>query len=131
MTDDQKHLTLTWVAAWVMIGIFVFGWGSLAGSYAGAHSPKLSEISENELEGVDTRFRRGNDSDSFSELAVDVFLQNALEQLPNFSAVISWHMTNRIWLPIVIVVLEVAALVGACALKKVERALGEPKQRFQ
>jgi hypothetical protein len=129
MTDEQK--SLTWVSAWVMIGILVFGWGSLAGSYAGAHSPKRGDISENESDDVDTRIQRDYDSNSVAELAVNVFLQNALDQLPNFSAVISWHMTNRIWLPIVIVVLEIAALVGACSLKKVERALEEPRQRLR
>ena len=122
MADDQK--SLTWIVVMVMIGIAVFGWGFLAGSYAGAHSPKLSEMSADELEDVDTRSQR-----SARRGAVAAFVGNALEQLPNLPAVISWHMTNRIWLPIAIVVLEVGAMVGAYALKKVESALEEPKQR--
>ena len=122
MADDEK--SLTWIVVMVMIGIAVFGWGFLAGSYAGAHSPKLSEMSAVELENIDARSPR-----SARRGAVAAFVGNAIEQLPNLPAVISWHLTNRVWLPIMIVVLEAAALIGAYAMKKVESALEKPKQR--
>lgn len=122
MADGEK--SLTWIVVMVMIGIALFGWGFLAGSYAGVQGQKLSEMSAEELEDVDTRSprraRRG---------AAAAFVGNALEQLPNLPAVISWHMSNRIWLPIAILVLEVCALIGAYAMKKVESALERPKQR--
>lgn len=122
MADGEK--SLTWIVVMVMIGIALFGWGFLAGSYAGAHGPKLSEMSAEDITDIDSRSpgraKRG---------AVVAFVGNALEQLPNLPAVISWHMSNRIWLPIIILVLEVGALFGAYAMKKVENALEKPKQR--
>lgn len=122
MADDGK--SLTWIVVMVMLGIAVFGWGFLAGSYAGAHSPKLSEMSADETEDVDTRSLR-----SARRGAVAAFVGNGLEQLPNLPAVIAWHMSNRIWLPILILVLEVGAVIGAYAMKKVENSLEKPKQR--
>ena len=122
MADEEK--SLKWIVVVVIIGIVVFGWGFLAGSYVGTNSPKLSEMSADETDDVDARSLR-----SARRGAVAAFVGNALEQLPNLPAVISWHLSNRIWLPIMIVVLEGAALIGGFAMKKVESAVEKPKRR--
>jgi len=128
MAEDEK--SLTWVVVRVMSGIAVFGWGFLAGSYDGTHYSKLSEMSAAELEDVDTRSRRSwRGRRDFVGEAVYIFVGNAIQQLPNLPTVISWHITNRIWLPITIVVLEVGALLGASSMKKLESALKKPKRR--
>lgn len=121
VADGDK--SLTWVVAMVMIAIALFGWGFLAGSYAGAHAPNMSEMTAEELKDLGDRTpersRRG---------ALEAFIGNALEQLPNFPTVISWHMSNRAWLPITIVVLEVGAVLGGFVLKRVEKALEAPRK---
>jgi hypothetical protein len=67
------------------------GWGFLAGSYAGVQTASVSDMSEDELGDVPPRSareaRRG---------AMSAFFGNAIEQLPNMPAVISWHFSNRI-----------------------------------
>jgi hypothetical protein len=122
MAEEQK--SLTWLVAMMMIVIAVFGWGFLAGSYAGAHAPKMSETPVEEVEDLDTLSPR-----SARRGAITAFVGNALQQLLNLPAVISWHMTNRIWLPILILGLEVAALMGAFVMKKVETAIEQPRTR--
>jgi hypothetical protein len=108
----------------VMIGIAAFGWGFLAGSYAGAHSPELSQMSIDKPE----RVSRRSPQRLRTEATLD-FLGHAIEQLPNLPVVISWHFKNRIWLPILIIVLEVGALLGAYGMKKVEKELEAPNRR--
>lgn len=41
-------------------------------------------------------------------------------------AVISWHLSNRIWLPILIVLLEVGAAGGGVFMKRLEQNLSKP-----
>jgi hypothetical protein len=119
----DEEISVTWVVVMVMIGIAAFGWGFLAGSYAGAHSSTLSRMSADSNDDNTRSLRR------VQRRAVATFVGHAIEQLPNLPAVISWHFSNRIWLPIMIIVFEVGALIGAYALKKVETALKTPKQR--
>ena len=98
--------------------------GCLAGSYAGAHARKLSEMSEDERKNVEPGSSAGA-----RRAAVAVFTANALQQLPNFATMISWHMSHRVWLPVLIIALEAGALFGAYALRKVENAMEQPKHR--
>ena len=51
------------------------------------------------------------------------FFGNALAQIPNFGPVISHAFANRLWLIILIVVLEFVALGFGLLTKKVEREL--------
>ena len=115
MADDRK--SVTWVVVMVIIFIAVFGWLVLADSYALACGQSIKFFSP-------TIYSRNSLGAQIGRV-----VGNGLVQLPNLPAVISWHMSNRIWLPIMIVVLEGAALIGGCAMKKVESALKNPKQR--
>lgn len=97
-----------------MVAIAVFGWGFLAASYDGAHAPPLNERDPQEI-----RFRRARSH----------FIANAVEQLPNLPTVITWHLSNRIWLPLLLLGLEVAAVAGGFVLKRVEKELDQPTRR--
>jgi len=119
MADSEK--SITWVVAALMIAVAVLGWGFLAGSYVGAHTPKLSEASPDQLSGSDAprplRLKR--------QVKVQ-FIGNALAQLPNLPSVIAWHFSNRIWLPITILVLEGLVLAGSFKMKSLEKELTKP-----
>ena len=120
MAESEK--SVTWVIAAVMIAIAVFGWGFLAGSYAGAHAQKMSELSEDELQDIDARGPA-----AARRAAKGRFIGNAIEQLPNLPAVISWHFSNRIWLPLLIFILEVLAFVGGIKMRSLEKELSKPR----
>lgn len=122
MADGEK--SLTWIVVMLMACIALFGWGFLAGSYDGAHSPNMSEMDPKDHKDVDVRMMRRPD-----RVGIAKFIGNAIAQLPNMPTVISWHMSNRIWLPITIIALEVGALLGAILLKRVEKALEAPRRR--
>jgi hypothetical protein len=122
MAEEEK--SLTWIVVAAAVFIAVVGWGILAGSYAGAHATSISDMSADELQELDTRSptraRRG---------AVSAFVGNAIEQLPNLPAVISWHFSNRIWLLILIGLAMVGVVGGGFALKRVEENLSQPKHK--
>lgn len=117
MADSEK--SVGWVVGVAMLAIAVFGWGFLAGSYASAHAEKLSEMSQDEREALDsglptTRRARGR------------FFENAIDQLPNFVTVVSWNFSNRVWLPIVIIMSEALAVFGGIKMKSLESELSKP-----
>ncbi|VAX41448.1 hypothetical protein MNBD_PLANCTO02-2679, partial [hydrothermal vent metagenome] len=47
-------------------------------------------------------------------------------QLPNFPAVIGWNLKNRIWLPILLIVLELIVFFGGFKMKALEKQLAKP-----
>lgn len=124
MAEAEK--SVTWIVVAAAIFVAVFGWGFLAGSYAGANATLMSEMNDDELQDLDTRLparaRRG---------AISAFIGNAIEQLPNMPAVVSWHFSNRVWLPILIGVAMLGVIGGGFALKKVEQNLSQPKHRHR
>jgi hypothetical protein len=120
--DGEK--SLTWIVVMIMVCIALFGWGFLAGSYTGAYATNMSEMTSEQLKELSVRTPSGA-----GRGAIVAFVGNALVQLPNFPAVISWHLSNRVWLPLTIIALEAGALLGAVALKKVESALETPRRR--
>lgn len=122
MSDNEA--SLGWVVGALAGLVALFGWGFLAGSYAGAHATPMSEMSSEELQELNTRTpgRAGRAS-------MTRFVSNAIEQLPNMGSVIGWHFTNRIWLPILILVAELSVLGGGIIMKKVERNLSQPTRR--
>ncbi len=122
MAESEK--SVTWVIAAVMLTIAVFGWGFLAGSYTGAHAPKMSEMSEEEREDLESR-----GLGSARRASKGRFIANAFEQLPNLPSVVAWHFLNRIWLPIILIVLEVLALLGGIKMKSLEKELSQPSRR--
>lgn len=122
MSESGK--SLNWVIAALAIAVAAFGWGFLAGSYAGAHAKPMSEMNEQELkefsEGGILRTRKENFA---------TFIQIGCEQLPNLPAVIAWHFSNRIWLPILVVLLEVGVFAAGYGMKRVEQQLEQPRHR--
>ncbi len=54
------------------------------------------------------------------------FVVVAVEQLPNMPSAIAWHFKNRIWLPIIFIVLEIAAFFGCIKMKSLEKELSKP-----
>ncbi len=122
MAEEEK--SVAWIVVAAAILVVVFGWGFLAGSYAGAHSPSIGEMSEEERESLETRAparaRRG---------ALAAFIGNSIEQLPNLPAVVSWHFSNRIWLPILIMLAFGGVISGGFVLKRVEQNLNQPRHQ--
>lgn len=113
-----------WVTASAMFVIALFGWGFLAGSYTGATSRRISQMSVEELSNIERRglVQARRDGKLY-------FVANAIKQLPNFATVMSWHFSNRVWLPITILGLEILAAGGGYAMKRVERELSKPLHR--
>ncbi len=122
MAESEK--SLNWVIGAVMVLIAAFGWGFLAGSYSGAQRTGISEMSAGELQSLDTR-----GLGEARREAKGAFIANAIDQLPNMPAVISWHFSNRIWLPILILMLEVGVVLGGIGAKRLEKQLEQPKSR--
>lgn len=121
MAEEEENKSVVWVIATVMVLIAGFGWGFMAGSYVGANSTPLSELSEAEREDINTRTPR-----RAIRGGMGYFIGNAIGQLPNMPAVISWHLSNRIWLPALIVLLEVGAAIGGWKMKQLEQELSKP-----
>ncbi len=120
----ENEASLGWVVGGLAVVVALFGWGFLAGSYVGAHATPMSEMSSEELKELNTltplRAKRAS---------MSTFVTNAVEQLPNIGSVIGWHFTNRIWLPILILVAELGVLGGGIIMKKVESNLAQPTRR--
>ena len=122
MANGEK--SLIWIVAAAGLFVAVLGWGFLAGSYAGAHSTALSEMSEEEVEALEQDHNPGS-----RRGAVSAFVGNSIEQLPNLPSVVSWHFSNRIWLPILIALAMLGVVGGGFALKKVEQSLQSPASK--
>lgn len=121
---EESGKSLNWIIAVLMIAIATFGWGFLAGSYTGSQSSGLSGMTAEERQNMDVR-----GLGEARREAKGAFVANAIAQLPNLPSVISWHFSNRIWLPILILLLEVGALVGGFGMKRLEKQLEQPKSR--
>ena len=57
------------------------------------------------------------------------FLKNAVQQIPNFGAVVRFTLSKRLWLVIVFVVLEALALLARLGMKKLEANWNKPPKR--
>lgn len=120
----ENEASLGWVVGALAVVVALFGWGFLAGSYAGSQATPMSEMSSEELKELNTRTPL-----RAKRASMAMFVTNAIEQLPNMGSVISWHFTNRIWLPILILVAELGVLGGGIIMKKVESSLAQPARR--
>ena len=61
--------------------------------------------------------------------AIYSFVATSITQVPSFFSVISWHLSHRIWLPLLFLFLEAGVLAGGYGLKKLEENLSKPKKR--
>ena len=122
MAESGK--SITWIVVAAAIFVLLFGWGFLAGSYAGAHTTSVSELSHEKLQSIDPALLRRADRGAISS-----FIGNSIEELPNVGAVISWHLTHRIWLPILIALALIGVLAGGVVLHKLEQKLSRPRKK--
>ena len=121
---DQSEKSVTWIVVAASILVLAMGWGFLAGSYSGAHARAVSEMSDDELDELKIRHRQRR-----RRSAVATFVAKSIEQLPNMPAVISWHFSNRIWLPILILLALAGVIGGGFVMKKVEQNLNQPRNK--
>jgi uncharacterized membrane protein YhdT len=121
--SEQDGKSLRWIVTASLVLIVVIGWGSLASSYAGAVEGTLPTV------GSSGRMTVRGRGVAMLISATITFLWNAVAQLPNFFSVISWHCSNRVWLPILFIVLGLAVVAGAWGLKKLEDNLSKPGYR--
>ena len=120
-TMPEQVRSVWWVVGMVMLTIAAFGWGFMAAGYAHAEQgwrEGLLTASNGVPSAYRARARAWSD-----------FVRNGLIQLPNCVAVFRYSFQQQIWLPILIVVLEVLAVAGGFAMKQVESALSEPRRR--
>lgn len=94
MSADEGGKSIGWVVAMLMLAIAGFGWAFAAADY----------------------FQNSGDGGAGRAN----FFVNAFTQIPNMPAVLGFTFRNRIWLPIVVVILEIAALGFGVVMKRVE-----------
>lgn len=119
MAETEK--SVTWVVAMVMLLIAAFGWAFMAAGYA-HHQEGWRTGGAEATDGPMVPRRAGR-------AALADFFGNALQQIPNVFAVVSFSFTNQIWLPILILVLEVLAVIGGYQMQRLEESLNGPPGR--
>ena len=117
---------LTAIAAAGVAGI---GWFSMAASYSAAHSPRLSEMSDARRDELAREWRSRRSSRRVRQRLMAESLGGAMSYLTSFGEVVSWHMANRIWLPVLILLAEIGVIGGGIALRRLERRLNRPPPR--
>ncbi len=117
MAAEEK--SIRWIVIMCMIFMAYLAWGFLAGSYAGSEDAVLV--------GVSRRARRASGILMLIS-AIYSFVTTSITQLPNFFSVITWHLQNRIWLPILFVLLECGIVAGGYGLQKLEQKLEGPRE---
>lgn len=118
----EEERSVWWVVGMVMLTIAGFGWAFMAAGYAhGEQGWREGGVAASQLLPSIHHARQRAWSD---------FLRNACIQIPNCPAVFSYSFQHQIWLPILIVVLEVLAVAGGFGMKHLETALAEPRRRW-
>ncbi len=121
MSEQEK--SVTWVIIMVMLLIAAFGWAFMAAGYAHSEEGWRGGIVE---AGEPVRIRSG----SMRALgALADFVSNAFFQIPNLGSVIAFNFKNLIWLPILIIVLELSAVFGGYKMKQLEKELQSGPRR--
>ncbi|GAB5439726.1 MAG: hypothetical protein Fues2KO_00750 [Fuerstiella sp.] len=122
MAEEGK--SISWIVGASLALVAYLGWGVMAGAWAGL-----------EVEAIDmaagtgrVRTARGF---TFALMfsAVANFVIISVTELPDFSSVMAWHFTERIWVPILIFLLMGAVLGGGIALMRLEKTLAGPPKR--
>lgn len=108
MSDEKSEQSILWVVAMLMLAIAAFGWAFAAAGYAHAEQGWGS--------GAGRR-------------AMGAFIGNAFRQLPNVAAVIGFTFSKRLWLAILVIVLELLAVLAGVGMKKLEKDWSKPPKR--
>lgn len=118
---DNGDMSLRWVVIGLLLLVAAVGWGFMAAGYAHAKEGWRSGGVQgaSELESV-RQAKRSSLRD---------FVGNAFRQLGNLPAVISHNFSERIWLPITILVIEGLVLFGGWKMKGLEQELSSPRHR--
>ena len=128
-SEERDEKSLGWIAVMAMILIAVVAWGCLANSYQSATAVADDSDEMYMPHGpVSARRMRARGGALFVSAAITI-VANATLQVPNFLTVISWHFSNRIWLPIFFMILEAFVLLGVVGLKKLENKLSGNKKK--
>lgn len=111
----KQEKSIRWIVTMAMILMAYLAWGFLAGSYAGSAGGAVAPVV-------------GRRTSGFIMLILGVysFIATSIQQLPNFFSVLLWHLQNRIWLPILFIVLECGIVAGGYGLQKLEENLNGP-----
>ncbi len=116
---EDKGKSIRWVVIMSMIFVAYVAWGCPASSWAGS-----------EGDGSFVVIGRGRSRGILMLVSAIVsFLVTSVAELPNLVTVISWNFTNRLWLPILFIVLEACILAGGFGLQQLENNLAKPAGR--
>jgi hypothetical protein len=107
MAASEQGKSLTWVVVMLMVAIAGLGWAFAAAQYA--HSEE-GWRTEGAVEAATRNAEEGRPTDLRGRRARADFFRNAFVQIPNAPAVVSFTFKNRLWLAILIGVLEAGAL---------------------
>ena len=124
----RKDKPVIWVVAMAAVLVAAFGWAFMAAGYA--HSVegwRSGGVAEAEFHGR-LRVRRGS-MQRESVRAMADFVHNAFRQLPKMPAVIGHSVSNRLWLPLLFVVLEGGVIGGGWWMYRLEKELRRPPRR--
>ncbi len=117
---SEQGKSVTWVIIMVMLLIAAFGWAFMAAGYAHSEEGWRGGIVEPvRIRPVRMRALR----------ALADFIGNAFSQIPNLGSVIAFNFKNRIWLPILIIGLELSVVFGGYKMKKLEKELQSGPRR--
>lgn len=124
---EEKERSVFWIVAALMIIVALFGWAFAAAGYA--HDAEGwreggTDVLPTGMDGRPDLSRRRNKSAAMAD-----FVTNAIQQLSNIPAVVSFTFKDRIWLPIVVGILEVLLIGGGFGMKKLEKELSSPAKR--
>jgi uncharacterized membrane protein YhdT len=112
----KQDKSIRWNVTMCMILVAYLASGFLAGSYAGNSGGAVAPVVGRRTSGIIMLI-----------MGMYSFIATSIVQLPNFVSVIMWHLQNRIWLPILFVVLECGIVAGGYGLEKLENNLAGPK----
>lgn len=117
MTSENK--SIRWTVTVAMIFAAYIGWGMMAGSYA----------ANSHVAGVVVGRRGPIAAVTMLISAIYSFVATSVAEIPNCFTVLSWHLSNRIWLPIVFLLVEVGIVFGGIGLSRLEENLSKSRKR--
>ncbi|MCA9057444.1 MAG: hypothetical protein KDA85_03060 [Planctomycetaceae bacterium] len=113
----EQGKSIRWIVIWSSVLLVYLAWGFMAGSFAGS------------THGVIVTGRRRPNAIGMLLSALYTFVITSILELPNFLTVIGWTFQNRIWIPILFLMLEIGLLAGGYGLQKLEQNLSAPRSK--